>query len=50
MKKLKNDEIENDFQIEIMFSNLKITIKRKGITSKGKINWRANVIFSRGNK
>jgi hypothetical protein len=38
MKKLKNDEIENDFQIEIMFSNLKIAIKRRGITSQGKRN------------
>jgi hypothetical protein len=28
MKKLKNDEIENNFQIEIIYSNKKLQLKK----------------------
>jgi len=48
MKKLKNDEIENNSQFEIMFSIKKNTIKRTSIKSERKRNWRVDVIFSRG--
>jgi hypothetical protein len=38
MKTLKKNEIENNFQIEIMFSSSKIAIKIRGTKSKGERN------------
>jgi hypothetical protein len=49
MKTLKKNEIENNFQIEIMFSSSKIAIKIRGTKSKGERNWRIVVIFTREN-
>ena len=37
MKKLE-DEIENNFQFEIIFSNKKLYLKEKGLNLKGKEN------------
>jgi len=36
MKKLKNDEIENNFQFKIISSNKKLQIKEKKLNLKGK--------------
>lgn len=48
-KKLKNNEIENNLQVKINFSNLKITTKRRGTKSKGETIWKVSMIFSRDN-
>jgi len=47
IKKLKKLKIKNNFQIEIIFSNLKFAIKRKETKYERERNWRVDVISSR---
>jgi hypothetical protein len=47
-KKIKNDEIKNNFEIEYFFQIKKIIIKRTWTKYDGKRNSRVDVIFSRG--
>jgi hypothetical protein len=48
-KKFKEDEIKNNFQIEIIYTNKKIVTKKIWAKSEGKANWRVIVKFFRGN-
>jgi hypothetical protein len=47
MKKLKLNEIKNNFLIEIIYSNKKITTRRTWNKVKEEINWRTDMKYSK---